>query len=70
MNTPNTKYRLLFGLFFLVQSTQAQTDPFFNDNVTDVPAATIDYWIFPMFIVGVLLFINLNKRKKHIIKST
>ncbi|MFM7017841.1 hypothetical protein [Flavobacterium sp.] len=64
MNTPNTKYRLLFGLLFLVQSTQAQTDPFFNDNVTDVPAAPINYWIFPMFIVGVLLmFINLNKRK-------
>lgn len=70
MNTPKIKYNILLTLLLLSQLTHAQNDPFFNDNVTDVPAASIDNWVFPMFIIGgLLMFKYFNKHKIKMIKT-
>ena len=55
---------LLLNILLLSQLLQAQP-PAFGDTVQDVPAASIDNWIIPMFILGVfLLSCNYKKTSK------
>ena len=59
---------LLLNLLLLSQLLQAQTG--FGDDVHDVPVASIDYFIFPMFIIGAfLLSYNYKKyQKKQVLR--
>jgi hypothetical protein len=55
---------LLLNLLLFNQLSHAQP-PAFGDTVQDVPAASIDNWIIPMFILGVfLLSCNYKKTSK------
>ena len=57
-HTVNKKMIFLFLVVFVVSSlkTFAQDEPTFDDNVLDnpPPTAPIDFWIFPMIILGLL----------------
>lgn len=55
------KYQFIVILLF-TQFVQAQPG-FESDDVEDVPAAPIDNWLIPMFVVGVVLVYYIYKRK-------
>jgi hypothetical protein len=56
---------LLLNILLLSQLLQAQNPPVFGEDVQDVPVASIDCWIIPMFILGVfLLSCNYKKTSK------
>ena len=54
-------YTLLFCMLSLVVNAQ---DPGFpgGENDPGAPAAPIDNWIFPMFVLGILLVYYLYKK--------
>jgi hypothetical protein len=49
---------LILGIVFFSFSTQLLAQPSFDDDTVDVPAAPIDEWIYPMLIIGILVFIR------------
>ena len=49
---------LLLGIVFFSFSTQLLAQPGFDDDTVDVPAAPIDEWVYPMFIIGIFVFIR------------
>lgn len=55
LNQNNSKYQLVLTLLFLVQFAQAQPGFDDGDDVVDVPAAPIDQWLLPMFVLGLVL---------------
>ena len=68
-NIKKTPYRLvLILLLFISELSSAQ--PSFGeggDDVHDVPVNSIDFWIVPMFIVGILLLFYYYKKAQKII---
>lgn len=48
----NIKNNITRILLFTSALATAQTP--FDDDVTDVPAAPIDQWVFPMFLIGTI----------------
>ena len=57
---------LLLNLLMLNQLLQAQ--PGFGDegdDVQDIPEASIDFWIIPMFILGIFLVVYNYKNLKN-----
>ena len=57
---------LLLNLLLLNQLLQAQ--PGFGDegdDVQDIPEASIDFWIIPMFILGIFLVVYNYKNLKN-----
>lgn len=61
LNRNRIQYQLVVIVLFLSQFVQAQ--PGFDDDTVDVPAAPIDEWLLPMFVVGVVLVYYIYKRK-------
>jgi hypothetical protein len=55
------KYQFIVILLF-TQFVQAQPG-FESDDVEDVPAAPIDNWLIPMFVVGVVLVYYIYRRQ-------
>lgn len=55
------KYQFIVILLF-TQFVQAQPG-FESDDVEDVPAAPIDNWLMPMFVVGVVLVYYIYRRQ-------
>jgi len=62
INRNGIKYPLLVLVFFIEQLLQAQPG-FESDDVEDVPAAPIDNWLIPMFVVGVVLVYYIYRRQ-------
>jgi len=61
LNRNRIQYQLVVIVLFLSQFVQAQ--PGFDDDTVDVPAAPIDEWLLPMFVVGVVLVYYIYRRK-------
>lgn len=65
----NSNKVLLLGIVFCSFSTQLLAQPGFDDDTVDVPAAPIDEWMYPMFIIGIFVFIRFTyvqlKQKKY-----
>jgi hypothetical protein len=67
-NIKKTPYRLvLILLLFISEISSAQPSFSEGDDVQDVPVNSIDFWIVPMFIVGILLLFYYYKKSKKII---
>jgi hypothetical protein len=62
INNNNIKYQLVLAFVCLTQFIQAQPEFEDGDDVVDVPAAPIDFLIFPMFLIGVLLLFYYYKK--------
>jgi hypothetical protein len=60
-NRTKIKYQLVLILVFLAQFVQAQ--PGFDDDTVDVPAAPIDDWVLPMFLVGIIIVVYFINKK-------
>ena len=60
MKAISNKALLLWIVMFFSVSAKMLAQPGFNDgdDVEDVPAAPIDEWIYPMFIIGIFVFIR------------
>ena len=63
INRNGIKYPLLVLVFFIEQLLQAQPGFDNGDDVQDVPAAPIDNWLIPMFVVGVVLVYYIYRRQ-------
>ena len=61
LNRNRIQYQLVVTVLFLAQFVLAQ--PGFDDDTEDVPAAPIDEWLLPMFLVGVVLVYYIYRRK-------
>lgn len=71
-NIKKTPYRLVLILLLFISELSSAQPPVFNDgdDVQDVPVNSIDFWIVPMSIVGILLiFYYYKKEQKIIIKN-
>ena len=64
LNRNRIQYQLVVIVLFLSQFVQAQ--PGFDDDTVDVPAAPIDEWLLPMFVVGIVLVYYIYRRKTTI----
>ena len=60
---------LLLGIVFFSFSTQLLAQPGFDDDTVDVPAAPIDEWVYPMFIIGILSVFWVVRIKQNTIKQ-
>ena len=58
------KYQFIVILLF-TQFVQAQPG-FESDDVEDVPAAPIDNWLVPMFVIGVVLVYYIYRRQSTV----
>ena len=69
INNNNIKYQLVLAFVCLTQFIQAQPEFDDGDDVVDVPAAPIDDWIVPMFIIGIILLFYYFKeyKKKEVV---
>jgi hypothetical protein len=69
INNNNIKYQLVLAFVCLTQFIQAQPEFEDGDDVVDVPAAPIDDWIVPMFIIGIVfMFFYFRKQQKQMMK--
>jgi hypothetical protein len=57
----NIKNNITRILLFTSALATAQTP--FEDDVVDVPAAPIDQWVFPMFIIGIITVVYFIYKK-------
>ena len=64
LNRNRIQNQLVVIVLFLSQFVQAQ--PGFDDDTVDVPAAPIDEWLLPMFVVGIVLVYYVYRRKATI----
>ena len=70
-NIKKTPYRLVLILLLFISEISSAQPPVFSegggDDVYDVPVNSIDFWIVPMFIVGILLIFYYYKKAQKII---
>lgn len=66
MISHNLKYKYIFAIVMIIGSFSAlfaQSEPVFEDNVIDNPAAEIDYYILPMLVLALIIGALLIKKK-------
>jgi len=64
-NTMKRTHKLKLKISLVVLSVYtaiAQGQPSFTNDVEDVPAAPIDDWVLPMFILGLLLIYYIHRK--------
>ncbi len=73
INIANKKVIFLFLVVFVCStiSTFAQDEPTFDDDVLDnpPPTAPIDFWLYPMILLGLLYVYFFLKRYNSKLKS-
>ena len=57
----NIKNNITRILLFTSTLATAQTP--FDDDVVDVPAAPLDQWVFPMFLIGIITVVYFIYKK-------
>jgi len=65
MYIKNIKGQILIAFLFVNQLLQANDlPPDFNNDVEDVPGASIDQWIFLMVLLGIGMMVYYMKKKQ------
>ena len=65
------KYQIVLVFLILTQVAQAQSESQidFDDDVQDVQVASIDHWIIPMILLGLVgVFVYYQRQQKLIVK--